>query len=241
MTMLCLTLSSSDSSEFNIYFCHHSFYVAFFLSMTIPNLTVNLSGVFEYGQAYVALSRATELKLLTLRGFSKDVFRAHPLVKAFYEVLEDPSKAIAAISDKENCEAHRDGELGELLDPFGGCSNPYQQQHQPHKRHATAAIANTNGGLSNPYQNRSQTHVQTSNESSFSHRSSSSGLNQYHHKNSARIPSQFQQAQPSGSISINARSPSNSTSSTLTQDQKRRMEENRQRALAIRMKRQQRS
>ena len=23
------------------------------LSMTIPNLTVNLSGVFEYGQAYV--------------------------------------------------------------------------------------------------------------------------------------------------------------------------------------------
>lgn len=53
MTMLCLTLSSSDSSEFNIYFCHHSFYVAFFLSMTIPNLTVNLSGVFEYGQAYV--------------------------------------------------------------------------------------------------------------------------------------------------------------------------------------------
>ncbi|KAL7519487.1 hypothetical protein ACHAWX_004240 [Stephanocyclus meneghinianus] len=49
--------------------------------MTIPNLTVNLSGVFEYGQAYVALSRATELRLLTLRGFSEGAFRAHPLVK----------------------------------------------------------------------------------------------------------------------------------------------------------------
>jgi hypothetical protein len=29
----------------------------------------------------VALSRATELKLLTLRGFSEKAFRAHPLVK----------------------------------------------------------------------------------------------------------------------------------------------------------------
>jgi hypothetical protein len=28
-----------------------------------------------------ALSRATELKLLTLRGFSEKAFRAHPLVK----------------------------------------------------------------------------------------------------------------------------------------------------------------
>ena len=48
--------------------------------MTIPNLTVNLQGVFEYGQAYVALSRATELKLLTLRGFNERCFRAHPKV-----------------------------------------------------------------------------------------------------------------------------------------------------------------
>ena len=49
--------------------------------MTIPNLTVNLKGVFEYGQAYVALSRPTELKLLTLKGFSANAFRAHPKVK----------------------------------------------------------------------------------------------------------------------------------------------------------------
>lgn len=156
-------------------------------------------------------------------------------------MLEDPSKAIAAISDKENCEAHRDGEFGEL-DPFGGCSNPYKQQHQPHERHATATMTNNiNGGLSNPYQNHSQTHVHTSTASRYSRQSSGSGLNQYHQKsimeNSARMPSQFQQAQPSGSTSINARSPPNNISPTLTQDQKRRMEENRQRALAIRMKR----
>eukprot|EP00566_Odontella_aurita_P015482 CAMPEP_0113576188 /NCGR_PEP_ID=MMETSP0015_2-20120614/28144_1 /TAXON_ID=2838 /ORGANISM="Odontella" /LENGTH=341 /DNA_ID=CAMNT_0000479569 /DNA_START=6 /DNA_END=1028 /DNA_ORIENTATION=+ /assembly_acc=CAM_ASM_000160 len=56
--------------------------------MTIPNLAVSLSSVFEYGQAYVALSRATELRLLTLRGFSPGAFRAHPKVKHFYRLLE---------------------------------------------------------------------------------------------------------------------------------------------------------
>jgi hypothetical protein len=52
--------------------------------MTIPHLTVSLQGVFEYGQAYVALSRATKLDLLTLRGFNERSIRAHPKVKSFY-------------------------------------------------------------------------------------------------------------------------------------------------------------
>ena len=55
--------------------------------MTIPNLTVSLRGVFEYGQAYVALSRATEMKLLTLKDFNERAFRAHPKVKHFYALL----------------------------------------------------------------------------------------------------------------------------------------------------------
>jgi len=55
--------------------------------MTIPHLTVNLSGVFEYGQAYVALSRATKLSLLTLRGFHDRNIRAHPKVKDFYNLI----------------------------------------------------------------------------------------------------------------------------------------------------------
>ena len=55
--------------------------------MTIPHLTVNLSGVFEYGQAYVALSRATKLSLLTLRGFDERNIRAHPKVKEYYKLI----------------------------------------------------------------------------------------------------------------------------------------------------------
>ena len=60
--------------------------------MTIPNLAVSLRGVFEYGQAYVALSRATKLDLLTLRGFDERAFKAHPRVKEFYRLLESRGK-----------------------------------------------------------------------------------------------------------------------------------------------------
>jgi len=56
--------------------------------MTIPHLVVNLSDTFEYGQGYVALSRATSLRTLLLIGFSQTCFRAHPKVKQFYSMLE---------------------------------------------------------------------------------------------------------------------------------------------------------
>merc|ERR1711862_564402 len=50
--------------------------------------TVNLRGVFEYGQAYVGLSRAVKLSLLTILGFDARNIRAHPKVKSFYDILE---------------------------------------------------------------------------------------------------------------------------------------------------------
>jgi len=56
--------------------------------MTIPHLVVNLSDTFEYGQGYVALSRATSLRTLLLIGFSETCFRAHPKVKQFYSMLD---------------------------------------------------------------------------------------------------------------------------------------------------------
>ena len=68
--------------------------------MTIPNLAVSLRGVFEYGQAYVALSRATKLDTLTLRGFDEKAFKAHPKVKQFYRLLESGGKVAGSNAKK---------------------------------------------------------------------------------------------------------------------------------------------
>lgn len=46
------------------------------------------SGVFEYGQAYVALSRARSLEALYVYDFEPTAFKAHPKVKAFYNTLK---------------------------------------------------------------------------------------------------------------------------------------------------------
>jgi len=56
--------------------------------MTIPHLAVNLAGIFEFGQAYVALSRATMLDQMILLAFDPKAFKAHPKVKQFYCLLE---------------------------------------------------------------------------------------------------------------------------------------------------------
>lgn len=56
--------------------------------MTIPLLEVSFNKMFEYGQGYVALSRATSLKGLTLRSFSHQAIRAHPKVQEFYDELK---------------------------------------------------------------------------------------------------------------------------------------------------------
>uniref|UniRef100_A0A6C0KRG7 Ribonuclease H n=1 Tax=viral metagenome TaxID=1070528 RepID=A0A6C0KRG7_9ZZZZ len=46
------------------------------------------AGNFEFGQAYVALSRVRSLEALYVHDFEPTVFKAHPKVKAFYESLE---------------------------------------------------------------------------------------------------------------------------------------------------------
>jgi ATP-dependent DNA helicase PIF1 len=45
------------------------------------------SGIFEYGQAYVALSRARSLDALYIYDFDPAAFKVHPLVKKFYSTL----------------------------------------------------------------------------------------------------------------------------------------------------------
>lgn len=56
---------------------------------TLDSALVDIgSGVFEYGQAYVALSRVRNLEALYVYDFDSTAFKAHPKVKAFYKNLK---------------------------------------------------------------------------------------------------------------------------------------------------------
>jgi len=163
----------------------------------------------------------------------------------FYRILESPAAATAIINaahSKENFDAHHGGVLDELPDPFGGCSNPYEQQrprvrsaslqnqqirsssqHRQHQRHPyskNGLVSSSNpysmGSSSNPYQTHYQYNAQQTN---------------------CMMPRPVQAPAAPSSKNISMSPPPKSISPTLTQDQKRRMEENRRRALAIRMKR----
>ena len=58
------------------------------MGMTIDCAHINLKGVFEYGQAYVALSRAKTLNCLVIENLTKESFLPHPDAIEFYQKLE---------------------------------------------------------------------------------------------------------------------------------------------------------
>jgi ATP-dependent DNA helicase PIF1 len=55
---------------------------------TLDYVVANLSNIFEYGQAYVALSRAKCLENLFLIGINFNRINCHPAAKAYYSNLE---------------------------------------------------------------------------------------------------------------------------------------------------------
>ena len=56
--------------------------------MTIPRVVLSLGNTFEYGQAYVALSRATCLEGLQLLDFNVRTIRANSKVIDFYRTMQ---------------------------------------------------------------------------------------------------------------------------------------------------------
>lgn len=62
--------------------------------MTFDNLVVNMDRIFDYGQAYVALSRTKTLEGLTLKGFNHNLIAANDEVVEFYTSVENSNKCI---------------------------------------------------------------------------------------------------------------------------------------------------
>ena len=59
--------------------------------MTLNKVELSLGNVFEYGQAYVALSRISDLHGLRLLDFNISVVKAHPRVLEFYRTMQQYS------------------------------------------------------------------------------------------------------------------------------------------------------
>jgi ATP-dependent DNA helicase PIF1 len=131
--------------------------------MTIPHLEVSLRGVFEYGQAYVALSRGTSLDTLTLKCFNPKAFVAHPRVKAFYRLLEgkDPYPNVAVLPQAHSVSPYApqgDG-AGVTPPPSFAQLNPEQKRRLEENRKRALALrqakaAKVSTHPSNPYLKR---------------------------------------------------------------------------------------
>ena len=81
---------------------------------TLSRVRVDLGKVFEKGQAYVALSRATCREGLQILRFDSKKVMAHPKVAGFYQSLEQVDRAVKKV--EEDKKGWQSKSLEELLE-----------------------------------------------------------------------------------------------------------------------------
>jgi ATP-dependent DNA helicase PIF1 len=75
--------------------------------MSLDRVDLSLANCFEYGQAYVALSRVRTLAGLKLRDFDPQTVNASPAAKAFYQKLHDSEIGKLEKEEEEKARARR--------------------------------------------------------------------------------------------------------------------------------------
>lgn len=85
---------------------------------TLDRACMKLDNVFEYGQAYVALSRVTNVESLQLLAFNPRSIRAHPRVLTWYDSnLGKPTAKAASVPPKEEPSQQTGTEYHETATP----------------------------------------------------------------------------------------------------------------------------
>ena len=85
---------------------------------TLERVKVNLSKIFEKGQAYVALSRATSREGLQIMNFSPQKVMAHDKVRQFYDSLYSVHAMASASKQKTAMTSAAFDEEGWVVDGF---------------------------------------------------------------------------------------------------------------------------
>lgn len=87
---------------------------------TLPRVKVDLGRVFEKGQAYVALSRATSQAGLQVTGFEPRKVMVHPKVIEFYSKLTDINSVVKPAKTESST-----GKTGKVYDEFDELHDEY--------------------------------------------------------------------------------------------------------------------